>query len=61
MKHQRDDDVAIHYRGDEVILEGAAERVHAEARRILRRFAGTGRPFRVRRDTPTRIVLTARR
>lgn len=49
----------IHYDGDRIILSGAAQLIHVEAERILRRFAHSARPYSIKVDTLDRIVLAA--
>jgi hypothetical protein len=50
-------DCRIQYDGDTVVLCGAAEIVHLEADRILRRFAHSAKPYNMRLDTPEQVVL----
>ena len=47
----------IRFTADGIILSGAAEAIHAEADKILRRFAYSGRPYEIKTDTSERVVL----
>ncbi len=50
---------SISYQGDRVILCGAADAIHSEARRILNRFASSGRPLRIKNHGPDCIILSS--
>jgi len=47
----------IRFTAGGIVLSGAADAVHAEASKILRRFAFSGKPYEVKSDTPEQVVL----
>jgi hypothetical protein len=47
------------YEGDEIVLVGAAAAIHLEAKKILRRFAHSSRPYELKSDGTQRVVLRA--
>ncbi len=56
--HRREaSDCMIEYDGDRITLRGAADTIHLEAGKILRRFAHSGTPYAVKRDSAHGIVL----
>ncbi len=59
MYMRKESEYTIHYDGDRIILSGAAQSIHLEAERILRRFAHSARPYAIKVDTLERIVLAA--
>jgi hypothetical protein len=59
MYRRRSSDCTIRYQRDLIVLSGAADAVHVEATRILRRFANSARPYTIKAHTRDRIVLAA--
>ncbi|MHC4088779.1 MAG: hypothetical protein ACYSVY_00600 [Planctomycetota bacterium] len=47
----------IRFTAEGIILSGAAEAIHAQAEKILRRCAYSGRPYKIKTDTSERVVL----
>jgi hypothetical protein len=49
----------VSYQGNLVILCGTSDAIYNEARRIIDRFASSGRPLRIQDESPHRIILAA--
>jgi hypothetical protein len=54
----KEDNCTITYYTDAIVLQGQTQAIHAQAQRILKRFAYSPRPYRVELDNSDQVVLT---